>query len=802
MPKNKLRDRILSLLRSPDARPMDKSEIARALELPSAERAALRKELADLEKSGQITLGRKARYEPSQSRPNELRGSIKFTPKGHAWFFPDAADADNLATGQDLAALSRIHVPRRDTGNALDGDRVLISLVKPKPSPRDYRRNRSQADPDAEPEIRGRVEKVLDRRSGKLVGIYRSKGRLSWVETDDPAIDGNVELIGESTARPGQIVVVRIEQWQHHHPHGRIIEVLGWPGDSGVDILAIIHKNGIRTSFPDEVLTEARAFPEQVDPADAATREDWRDKLVITIDPADAKDHDDAIWVEKTAEGWKLAVHIADVSHYVKPRTPLDKEAIERGNSTYLVDRVIPMLPVELSNGLCSLKPFVDRLTKCAVMEVNRQGKVFKARFCNAIIHSRAKLSYEQAQDILDGKDAPAGSPPELADMVREAWVMAEKMRARRFADGALDLEMPETRVILADDGKPLRIQHVEHTPSHQLIEECMLAANESVARVLKVRNKPAIYRIHEDPDLGRLLEYGETAKAFGYNFGDLTNKDHIQKLLDAAKGAPDEHAIKIGLLKSLKRAAYSPEPLGHYGLSKADYCHFTSPIRRYADLIVHRSLQPFLDNPPPKPDPTPRQTELHEISRHISDTERASADAENESKTIKLLEYLEATIGAETPVIFDGLITEVRPMGLLVEATQIGTRGLLKREDLGSAWRIEAWAGRATHRDGHELRMGQKVKLLVQRIDHERRFVDFKLADMPDPTQGPGPGTGQATRSRRPAAFDKKSPRKGNSKPSGKSKASGKPKSTSPKTSFGQAHTTKKRPPQRRKRR
>lgn len=759
-----LADRILELLRSPGARPMNKSELARTLELPSSARPLLRKALATLEKDGSISEAKKGRYEAATSNSNQLRGSIKFTPKGHAWFFPDAGDPDNLATGHDLSHLSRLHVPRRDTGRALDGDRVLISLVKPKVSPRDYRRGRRE--PDEEPEIRARVEKVLHRRSGKLVGVFRHKGKLSWVETDDPAVEGNVEVIGDHTARPGQMVVVRIEQWQHQTPLGRIIEVLGWPDEAGVDILAIIHKNGIRTSFPDDVLEQARAFGDSVDPAEVPNREDWRDKLVITIDPADAKDHDDAIWVEKTDNGWCLAVHIADVSHYVKPGTSLDKEATERGNSTYLVDRVIPMLPVELSNGLCSLKPDVDRFTKCAVMEVNHQGKVHKARFCNAVIHSRAKLAYEQAQDILDGKAAPKGSEKGLSEMVREAWKMASKMRQRRFAEGALDLEMPEIRVRLDDDGNATKIEEVIHTASHQLIEECMLAANESVARILKNRQKPTIYRVHEEPDFGRLLEYGETAKAFGYDFGDLTNKDHIQKLLDAAKGRPDEHAIKIGLLKSLKRAAYSPDPLGHYGLSKTDYCHFTSPIRRYADLIVHRSLQPFLDNPPKQPDKTPRQTELHEVARHISDTERASADAENESKNIKLLEYLEHTMSLEEPVHFDGLITEVRPMGLLVEATDISTRGLIKREDLGRDWYIEARYDRAVHRDGRRLLMGQRVKLVVARIDHERKFVDFRLVDNAD-TGLPPDNNQPRGKSRRPDNRKGGKPSKFSGKPS-----------------------------------
>ena len=738
MSRTTLRDRILELLRSPGARPMNKSELAQSLDLPTSARPLLRKELAVLEQEGKISAGKKGRYEISSSNNNQLRGSIKFTPKGDAWFFPDAGDAENHATGHDLEQLSRVKVPRRDTGTALDGDRVLISLVRPKPSPRDFRRQRSKPSEAAEePDLQARVEKIISRRSGKIVGTYQTKGKLAWIQCDDAAISGNVELVGDTTARPGQMVVGHIEQWQNDTPYARIIEVLGWPGDAGVDILAIIHKNGIRTSFPDDVLAEARGFGDSVDPGEIPHREDWRDRIVITIDPADAKDHDDAIWVSRTENGWQLAVHIADVSHYVKPRTPLDKEAIERGNSTYLVDRVIPMLPVELSNGLCSLKPDVDRFTKCAVMDVNRQGKVIKSRFCNALIHSQAKLSYEQAQTILDGGKAPKGSIKGLEAMVKEAWAMASKMRARRFADGALDLEMPEIRVRLDDEGNATKIENVVHTESHQLIEECMLAANESVARILRVRNKPTIYRIHEQPDEGRLVDYGETAKAFGYNFGDLTNKNHIQKLLDAAKGAPDEHAIKIGLLKSLKRAAYSPDPLGHYGLSKADYCHFTSPIRRYADLIVHRSLQPFLDNPPKQQDKTPKQTELHEIARHISDTERASADAENESKNIKLLEYLEHTMKLAEPVHFNGLITEVRPMGLMVEATDISTRGVIKREDLGEGWRVEPRYDRVVHRDGRRLLMGQRIKLEVANIDHERRFVDFRLVDDGSPGDG-----------------------------------------------------------------
>jgi len=372
----------------------------------------------------------------------------------------------------------------------------------------------------------------------------------------------------------------------------------------------------------------------------------------------------------------------------------------------------------------------VNRLTKCAVIEISPTGKVSKTRFCDAVINSQAKLSYEQAQAILDGKPAPEGSAAGLEEMVREAWRMAAVLRKKRFADGALDLEMPEIRVRLDDKGKPVEVHQVEHTASHQLIEECMLLANEAVARILKIKNKPTIYRVHEDPDFGRLHEYTETARAHGYQPGDLTNRAHIQKLLDSAKGRPDEHLIKLGLLKSLKRAAYAADPMGHYGLAKGDYCHFTSPIRRYADLIVHRSLQPFLTNPPKQTDKVFGQTQLAEFARHISDTERTSAEAESETKLLKMLEYLSLCLKMSEPPVFEGVVTDVRMMGLLVEATEIGARGMIKREDLPRGdWRFEQSQMRFVSRGGLQFQLGQKIQMQVQRIDFQGKFIDFRIA-------------------------------------------------------------------------
>lgn len=732
MPGKNLRDSILDAFRSANGNPLSKAQLSRGLKLPGTRIAELREALDVLVKEGLLKEGKKNTYLFPSAPKDQLTGTLKFHPKGHAYFFPDLTDEQNLASGIDFTLHSRIFIDRRNTATSLDGDRVGVSIVKAMPRPF---RTRSESREDESEEMKGKVVEIIERRSGKLVGTYQKKGGFDWIDCDDKAIEGRVDVIGDTTAMPGQLVVAVLEEWidRNNDPRGRIVEVLGWPGDPGVDIISVIHRHGLRTSFPDAVLAEARAVPEAPDPEEIARRKDWRDKLVITIDPADAKDHDDAIWLEKTAKGWTLAVHIADVSHYIKPGSPMDQEAIERGNSTYLVDRVLPMLPTELSNGICSLKPEVDRLTKCALMEISHSGEITKAKFIDAVIHSRAKLSYEQAQAILDGKPAPEGSDPQLASLVKEGWSLASAMRKRRFENGALDLEMPEIKVRLDEQGRASVAQPVVHTESHQLVEECMLAANEAVAKILKVRMKPAIYRIHDDPDPSRLRDFTETAKQHGYRPGDLTNREHIQKLLDDSKGSPEEHVIKLGLLKSLKRAAYSAEPIGHYGLAKDDYCHFTSPIRRYADLIVHRALQPLLENAPKPHDRTPSFAELQEISRHISDTERKSSDAESETKQIKLMEYLDRVSKSDDPPIFDGLITDVRPMGLMVEIPDMGVRGVVKREDLPSGrWFFEAHRKAWVSTDGKVVQLGMRIPLRVTNIDFDKRFVDFAVAGKP----------------------------------------------------------------------
>ena len=524
---------------------------------------------------------------------------------------------------------------------------------------------------------------------------------------------------------------------------------------------------------PPEVVKAAQKIPDSVPQSEIDRREDWRKRPVITIDPATAKDFDDAVWVGKTEKGWQLAVHIADVSHYVKPGSILDVEAQARGNSTYLVDRVIPMLPEELSNGLCSLVPQEDRLTKCALMNFDKNGRMVSSSFHDAVIRTPRKYAYEEAQEILERP----GTGGDLGDLIRGSWELASVLRKRRFDNGGLDLDMPEVSIVLNEQGIPTGYKREEYNESHQLIEEFMLAANEAVARKVKNAGKPTIYRVHEDPDPDKLNEFAEMARSHGYKPGNLTNRKHIQKLINDAKGSLEEPAIKVGLLKSLKRACYLSTPDGHYGLAKSDYCHFTSPIRRYADLVMHRALQPLLKNRPAKTDRTPNEKRCIEIAEHISNTERTSSDAESESRRMKMLEWLELSSKEAKPPEFEAIITEVRAMGLFMECTDILQRGLVKREGFPAGhWFFEPNSDRFASRRGEVLQAGQRIMVVVEEVDQINKRVNFEITKVlggkPSKKKGTRKSAGKKKTARKSAAGSQKSRSEGKKKTSQKKKS------------------------------
>src|SRR5438132_2262518 len=568
-----IREKVLALLRAPDYRPRDRNEIAQALGAKGRDRVEVRKTLRELKHAGEIVRIRKNRYVlPSEA--DLVTGKLSIHQAGFGFLVPEkSGEAD-------------IFIAAENTGTAMNGDRVVARISRDIPQRPGKDRHRAV----------GRVIRILERARDSIVGTLQHSKNFYYVVADDPRLVHHVYVQVPPRQKlpkiptPGDKVVVRLEDWQSRHvnPEGEIVEVLGAANAPGIDMLSIIRKYGLPTEFPKAVLDQANRIPKSVEEEMIKGRADLREKFIVTIDPDDARDFDDAIDVEKIENdgGWRLGVHIADVSAYVTPGSALDREARRRGNSVYLPDRVIPMLPERLSNGVCSLNPGVNRLTFSVFIEFDKNGRAKNARFGKSVIRSAKRLTYKEAYAIL--KTERDG---ELSQRLHTAWELASLLRQKRFEHGSLDLDFPEVKVYVDQNGKPIRLERIENDESHQLIEEFMLAANEAVARELRHLSIPTIYRVHEDPDPEKLGEYREFILSFGHKVGDLSHRKEIQRFLASIRGKPEEQALKIGLLKSLKRARYAAQPLGHYGLAKPNYLHFTSPIRRYADLVVHRSL-------------------------------------------------------------------------------------------------------------------------------------------------------------------------------------------------------------------
>ncbi|MFZ4587980.1 MAG: ribonuclease R [Terrimicrobiaceae bacterium] len=696
-----------SILREVARRPLDASALAAALDLPPAWRQKLPALLADMERSGDIARIRKDRYiVPKEA--DLFTGIIQFHMNGSAHVLNEKAG------GRDLL------VRAENTLTAMHGDRVVARIGTPPPEPGFFR------GPERQPE--GRVIRIVERANDTIVGTLQRTKNFFHVVADDPRFVHNLYVKPPApplSAKPGDKVVAKLEIWESRHtnPEGRITEVLGPADAPGVDMLSIIRRHRLPLEFPADVQRDAERTPPEVSAHDAASREDMRSAFVFTIDPDDARDFDDAINIERTAAGWRVGIHIADVSHYVKPGTPLDREALARGNSTYLADRVIPMLPEALSNGICSLKPQVDRLAFSVFAEVSEKGKILSARFAKTVIRSAARLTYRQALAILE---KPAGNDP-LARNVHTAWELSSTLRKKRFAAGSLDLDFPEVKVWLDENGRPVRLERMENDISHQLIEELMLLANELVARELKIRRQPSLYRIHETPDPDKLAEFREFALTQGIRAGDLTNRAEIVKILAAIRGKPFGPAVRIALLKSLKRARYFPEPVGHYGLAKPDYTHFTSPIRRYSDLVVHRALERRLGLSKKGPD----STGLTALSDHISATERTSAEAEKESVRLKKLEYFQLQLRSDRPHRFEAIVIDVRNFGAFVELPEFLLTGLVHISSLEGDFYIHdaARARLVARKSKKTIALGDRIQVAVARVDMFKQQVDFKPA-------------------------------------------------------------------------
>ena len=703
----KLGREILRLIRDPKYRPLDKTEIADALGYGVSERREIRLVLRELEQAGEIARVRKSRYVLPDSA-DLVTGTLSVNEAGYAFLTNEQAGKADL------------FIAAENTGTAMHGDRVVARIIRP-----------AELSRARHPRAEGRVIRILARAQEEFVGTLQHTRNFFYVVPDDPRLVHNIYI--QPTAVDGRAphgddkVVVRLEQWESRHvnPEGKIIEILGPRAAPGVDILSIIRKYHLPTKFPRAVLEEAEKIPDRISAAMLVGREDLRSEFIITIDPDDARDFDDAIHVEELpGGGWRLGVHIADVSAYVPPGSALDREARSRGNSVYLPDRVIPMLPERLSNGVCSLNSHVDRLTHSVFLQFDKMGRPRSARFARTVIRSAKRLTYKEAYRLLKN---PARD--ELGERLHAAWKLAALLRRKRFEHGALDLDMPEVKVIVDKSGKAVRFERVENDESHQLIEEFMLAANEAVARELKNRGIPTIYRVHENPDPERLAEFREFVLTHGMRVGDLTHRREVQRLLDLIRGTAEEHPLKIGLLKSLKRARYATTPLGHYGLAKANYTHFTSPIRRYADLAAHRALS---DRSASKKI-LPTVEWLSSTAEHISMTERNAADAEQDAVKMKKLEFFEAQVRAQRPQVFDAVVIDVRNYGLLIELPEVLLTGLVHVSTLTDDFYIfsaaqRQFVGRQTRR---RFAVGNKLRVHVARVDQFKRQIDFAVSDL-----------------------------------------------------------------------
>ena len=619
--------------------------------------------------------------------------------------------------------LEDVFISQKNMSTALNGDTVKVQFFA-RPSGR---------------KAEGRVVEILKRGRKNIVGMLRQGKHYFHLKPDDLKLLRDIMIPAENLngAQPGQKVAVVIESWEDEYqpPEGRVVQVLGFPGDPGVDVLSVAFSFDLPGAFPDAVEKEAAAYEIKITPELLAQRADLRDELIFTIDPADAKDFDDAVHLRQLDNGnYELGVHIADVSHFVREDSALDREGWTRATSIYLVDRVIPMLPERLSNELCSLKPHQDRLTYSCIMELTPKGKVINYRITESVIHSKRRFNYEEVQEILDGERAVE---PALAQALQEMNRLAHILTKRRLRNGSLEFDTPEVKVILDDQGVPVDIRRKPRQDSNRLIEEFMLLANQTVAQHVhalaskKKEMPPFIYRIHEPPSPAKMAEFALFVKALGYKFDhqqSVTSK-LLSGFLKEIAGTPEADIVEKVMLRSLMKAKYSTESAGHFGLAFRHYSHFTSPIRRYPDLIVHRTLKAYARGYQPELRET-YQRKLERAAQQASERELIALEAERASIKMKQAEYMLRHLGEE----FDGLISGVVAFGIFVELPQLLVEGLVHISDLEDDYYIfeEKMYRLKGQKSGRVYRLGDPVRVRVVKADPNERILDFLLVKPP----------------------------------------------------------------------
>lgn len=644
---NELETRLYALL----ARPMRAEELKKYL--PAYSKQQIRQALDQLTNEGKILKNKKNRYAHAEHY-GCLTGVFQATERGYGFVTPETPDENG-----------DVFIPPYATGKAWQGDRVLVHLTD---SPRGHKRE-------------GEVMRILSLCTDEVTGTVMQRGKTVFVR---PASKKYPDLIIPKNrtldARSGDRVAVKVmfRGDGRLSAQGAITQIFGRNGTMEASIAAILHENGITVPFPDEVLRQADACGDTVDPAEAARRMDLREKLIFTIDGDDARDFDDAVSLEPMENGHMLlGVHIADVSHYVTPGSPLDDEAYRRGTSVYYPGHVVPMLPVALSNGICSLNPDVDRLAFSAFLEVDKDGRCHKSQFAKTVIRSKARMTYRKMNEIFDGNEERRAEYAFLTETADHMHALSQAMRRRRMERGALDLDLPEAEILTDENGEPVEVSFRARGDAEKMIEEFMLAANEAVAAYMTHRNNPTVYRVHESPDPEKLRVFAQFARPFGYRVDASKPNDtaQLQAVLDGAKDDPRQRALPTLLLRSLARARYDAECLGHYGLQAKEYLHFTSPIRRYPDLVAHRMLFKAISGQ----QYTKSDWVFCEEAASQSTTREFAADtAERDIDKLYLAAYMEQFIGQD----FDGEVSGVTSFGLFVSLKN-AVEGLIRVEDL-----------------------------------------------------------------------------------------------------------------------
>jgi len=704
---------LLQFMAAPGYHPMKQHELTLALQVDSkGRRAAFRHELYDLEQAGKVVRLRKNRW-GLPGGGNQLIGVIKIMAKGGAIFIPEQ-EGD-----------PKIYIGDKSTGTALPNDKVAIEVFHSEYAAQ-RRERRGQSNLRAE----GRVARVLERATDQTVGLLKHTPYYSYVIPDAPGFKHDIRIGDTQDIPENHKVLVKLDEWIDPYKPltGAILEDLGSMDAPGVDVDSLLRDAGIAEEFPKEVIDEANTLSGKITPERMEGRRDLRDAVTFTIDPETAKDYDDAVSFEPHPNGgWLLGVHIADVSTYVQPGSLIDKEAFRRGNSIYLVDRAVMMLPQELTTKVCSLNPENDHLTHSVELHISPEGEMLGYESFASVIHSKARLTYTQVQRFIDGQ-TDHGIPEVACQRLEGLWPLVKKIRALRVANGSVEINTPEIEIKLNDQGKVKKMMpRSESKEAYQLIEDCMLLANRAVAEILIGAEKPAIYRVHEEPDEEQWASMGMELQALGIPKLPQTRKE-INEAVKLAAGTAVEYTANLAILRNFKRAEYSSTQIGHFGLAFNDYTHFTSPIRRYPDLLVHRILKAVEQG---------RQLplsgeQIDVIALHCNDTERKADALEKQSIEKKRMDYYGEIMNTSPTTAFKGYVVSIKGKGLIVELPDSLQRGMVTFASITSDW-LEAneEMTQAKTRGGKvRYTIGDEVKVVLAKVDSARGFVDFVMAD------------------------------------------------------------------------